>query len=492
MPYIYREDVKLRRTISLRQNREKASSNNSPIPSNLISDLLELSKSFRIHRSPLQKSVSAMSLRLVNIEESDGLLRKEPKLDRFVENLSEKSCSIPNVNAGASLPENSDFSCSSSSSETEYDTYKTHEDPLEYFNDVADRSDDDEVAVSPEDIDLEIHEESNHLEPLEEHCSPSPTSSTDSIICQATVKAPDSPVIPHESSADSCPSDNTDDHPASGELSPSDSCPSDSTQSDTDSCPSDSDSCPSDSEEEGDQFSTKDPPVFISSGAPRQRGRMSVVTSPSMSSVELNLTIKKRISKSCGDLSEITEDFIDHLKKLRTAEGENSGCEELDIFEKLSKQFRDEEDLKPGKLKRSSSQTITDRELKTIHETQTIWSVPAMVKKSKIALAILSIGARIGSVVQTNLGHATSVASDDAANSNQLAQPVPRGSSHPHVALPKKGIGRSFSFSMKNRTNLLSSKKLSRSKIYLKEDIMGKFVLTKTAILYEYLLNILL
>lgn len=470
--FISREDNKVKRTISLRQNREKITSANSSIPSNLISDLLEISKSFKRHRTPLQKSASAMSLRLFNIEESDNLLRprREPNHENFIAPLPEKSCSVPHVNEGYTNPQNgktSDYYCSTSSSETEYDSYKTHDDPTQNIDDDAGKSDGDGAAVNHEDIDFELDEVSNRSSCIALN---SPGSYTEEASSESYKEASVSDAT--ETLANSCPLDD-DTNSKNGNSTSSDSCPSDSSTSVTDSCPSDSDSCPSDSDEEvseTDQFpGSADPTKFVPyTGERRQRGRMSVITPPSISSVELNSAIKKRISKSCGDLSEISDEFIDHLKTLRPVE--DSVFEE---FEMLSQQDRnyDNDDFRPGKLKRSSSQTITDRELKTIHETKNIWNVPEMVKSSKIALAILFIGARMGSVVQNNLGYHNNITAEEVSHAPVSTDNKARSQSM--ATTPKNRIGRNFSFSMKNRNNILSNKKVTRTKISLKEDILG-------------------
>ena len=97
---------------------------------------------------------------------------------------------------------------------------------------------------------------------------------------------------------------------------------------------------------------------------------MSVVTPPSISKLEINETIDKRKSKSCGDLTEISADFIEHVKKVR-ADSKGGLPGGLERLEELSKHIKEELDDGPGKLKRSNSQTITEREIKTVEETKT-------------------------------------------------------------------------------------------------------------------------
>ena len=240
---------------------------------------------------------------------------------------------------------------------------------------------------------------------------------------------------------------------------------------DSDSCPSDSDSCPSDDDDalENDFLpeiglsprvsinKRISAPCFLSE--PRKsRGRMSVTVRPSLSALEMNKNVIKRKSKSVGDISEISPAFIEHLKTLRTEHG--GGLQAFEKFETLSKLAKAEDDDSPGVLKRSTSQTVTEKEIKIMEEAdkKNIWEIPSMARKSKIALAILFIGGRLGSAVQNNLSHLSQIASEEKVAG--MAQPIIKG----QTSGPKKtGVGRSFSFSMKNKgTGLLKDKKYQR------------------------------
>ena len=109
----------------------------------------------------------------------------------------------------------------------------------------------------------------------------------------------------------------------------------------------------------------------------------------------------------------------------------------IERFEELAKQpslVLDDEEPPMGRLMRSNSQTITNREIKIVEtKVRKTWEDESMTRKSRIAMAIIFIGSRLSSMAHVS--------------PEQLAVE--------DFDPKKKSAGRSLSFSLKSKGSLL-------------------------------------